>query len=139
MYSCLNGNTRKEIYYKSMFCRKWFSILLVFQYGHTSRTCFCSLISVLILSPTSSDLVIRSQETVISFCRRILMKPFLSSSFNDLYCHLYRMRNVKCTSIKYIFLQLSRCILMKYYDDFKENQFELNMYIIQLWLTLSPS
>ena len=103
MYSCLNGNTRKEIYYKSMFCRKWFSILLVFQYGHTSRTCFCSLISVLILSPTSSDLVIRSQETVISFCRRILMKPFLSSSFNDLYCHLYRMRNVKCTSIKYIF------------------------------------
>ena len=101
MYSCLNGNTRKEIYYKSMFCRKWFSILLVFQYGHTSRTSFCSLISILILSPTSSDLVIRSQETVISFCRRILMKPFLSSSFNDLYCHLYRMRNVKCTSIKY--------------------------------------
>ena len=107
MYSNLNGNTRKEVYYKSMFCRKWFSILLVFQYGHASRTCFCSLISVLILSPTSSDLVIRSQETVISFCRRILMKPFLSSSFNDLYCHLYRMRNVKCTSIKYIFATVS--------------------------------
>ena len=41
------------------------------------------------IHPAISALVIRSQETAISFCRRILMKSFLSSSYNDLYCHLY--------------------------------------------------
>ena len=72
----------------------WINILLIFQYAHLNLTSFFVLLFLHLSdkSSTFTGLVIKvPRKTAISFCRRILMKSFLSSSFTMIRIVIYIM------------------------------------------------